>query len=188
VTLHIIYSIVERDCSCYFSDNWNLNASAYLSVELVLNYVKTLVFRGTANGLGFRATSHTGLRARDHYMSSTLIGGKGRTGTVVWSELGLYSNTAWPDTKPRDHGIPNAHNHWFILFSHVWGPPWIEIHWDNIWLKARSHMTSHYTWGSMTPLHDFGGVLGRPFNTFLLGSHNSMVTALGLCVKWSLVM
>jgi hypothetical protein len=27
-----------------------------------------------------RVTSHTRLRARDHYTSSTLIGGKGRTG------------------------------------------------------------------------------------------------------------
>ena len=27
-------------------------------------------------------------------------------------------------------------------------------------------MTSHYTWGSTTTLHDFGGVLGRPLDTF----------------------
>ena len=71
-----------------------------------------------------------------------------------------------PNTKPRDHGTPNAHNRWFILFCHVWGPAWIEIHWNSIWLRARSHMTSHYTWGSVTTLHDFGGVLGWPFNTF----------------------
>jgi hypothetical protein len=25
------------------------------------------------------------------------------------------------NTKPRDHGTPNAHHHWFILFYHVWG-------------------------------------------------------------------
>jgi hypothetical protein len=30
-------------------------------------------------------------------------------------------------------------------------------------------------------LHDFGGVLGRPLDTFFLGSHNFMVTALGVC-------
>ena len=71
-----------------------------------------------------------------------------------------------PNTKPGDHGTPNAHNRWFILFYHVWGPAWIEIHWNSIWLRARSHMTSHYTWGSMTTLHDFGGVLGRPLDTF----------------------
>ena len=71
-----------------------------------------------------------------------------------------------PNTKLRDHGTPNAHNHWFILFYHVWGPAWIEIHWNNIWLKAWSHMTSHYTWGSVTTLHDFGSDLGRPFDAF----------------------
>ena len=68
--------------------------------------------------------------------------------------------------KPRDHGIPNAHNRRFILFYHVWGPTWIKIHWNSIWLRARSHMTSHYTWGSVTTLHDFGSVLGRPLDTF----------------------
>ena len=71
------------------------------------------------------------------------------------------------NTKLGDHGTPNAHNRWFILFYHVWGPAWIEIHWNSIWLRARSHMTSHYTWGSVTTLHDFGGVLGRPLDTFV---------------------
>ena len=40
----------------------------------------------------------------------------------------------------------------------------------------------------MTTLHDVGGVLGRPWDTFLLGSHTLMVTALGSCVKWPLSM
>ena len=70
-----------------------------------------------------------------------------------------------PNTKPGDHGTPNIHNHWFILFYHVWGPSWIEIHWNSIWLRALSHMTSHYSWGSVTPLYDFEGVLGWPFDT-----------------------
>ena len=30
-------------------------------------------------------------------------------------------------------------------------------------------MTSHYTRGSMTTLHDFGGVLGRPLRHFSFG-------------------
>ena len=72
-----------------------------------------------------------------------------------------------PNTKPRDHGTPNAHNHWFILFNHEWGPAWIEIQWNSLRLRARSHMTSHYTRRYMTTLHDFGGVLGRPLDTFL---------------------
>ena len=93
----------------------------------------------------------------------------------------------WLDTKLGDHGTPNAYNRWFILFYHVWGPTWIETHWNSIWLGAQSHMTSHYTWGSVTTLLDFKGVLGWPFGLFLLSSHNFMVMALGLCVKWPLV-
>ena len=77
------------------------------------------------------------------------------------SLLGGRSNT-----KLGDHDIPNAHNYWYILFYHAWGPTWIEIYWNNIWLRARSHMTSHYTWESVTTLHDFGGVLGRPMDIF----------------------
>jgi hypothetical protein len=73
-----------------------------------------------------------------------------------------------PNTKLGNHGTPNTHNRWFILFYHTWGPTWIEIHWNSIWLKARSHMTSYYNWGSMTTLHDFGGVLGQPW-TFSFG-------------------
>ena len=71
-----------------------------------------------------------------------------------------------PNTKPGDHGTRNASNHWFILFYHVWGSAWIEIHWNNIWLRSWSNTASQYIWGSVTTLHDFGGVLGRPLETF----------------------
>ena len=47
-----------------------------------------------------------------------------------------------PNTKPGDRGTPNAHNCWFILVYHVWGPTWVEIHWTSIWLRVRSHMAS----------------------------------------------
>jgi hypothetical protein len=71
-----------------------------------------------------------------------------------------------PSTKPRDHGTPNAHNYWFILFYHVWGPTWIEIYWNGIWLKNQVtygftihlRIRDHTTW--------FEGVLGQPLNTF----------------------
>jgi hypothetical protein len=36
---------------------------------------------------------------------------------------------------------------------------------------------------SLTTLHNVGGVLGRPWDTFLLASQSFMVTALGSCVK-----
>ena len=71
-----------------------------------------------------------------------------------------------PYRKLGDHGTPNVHNRSFILFYHVGGPAWIEIHWNSIWLGARSHMASHYTRGSVTTLHDFGCVMGRPSDAF----------------------
>jgi hypothetical protein len=71
-----------------------------------------------------------------------------------------------PSTKPVDRNTPNAHNRWYTLFHNIWRPAWLKIHWNNIRLRVRSHMTSHYTWGSVTTLHDFGGVLGRPLDTF----------------------
>ena len=64
--------------------------------------------------------------------------------------LGLFSKTTSggrPNINPGDHSSPNARNIWFILFYHVWGPAWIRIHWNCIWLRVRSHMTSHYAWG-----------------------------------------
>ena len=33
-------------------------------------------------------------------------------------------------------------------------------------VEARLHMTLHYTRGPMTTLHNFGGVLGQPLDTF----------------------
>ena len=59
-----------------------------------------------------------------------------------------------------------------------------KIHCNSIRLRAMSHITSHYTWGPVTTLHDVGGELGWPLDTFLLGSQILTVTALGLCV-WS---
>jgi hypothetical protein len=78
---------------------------------------------------------------------------------LLKSLLGGRSNT-----NPEDRGTPNAHNRWFILFYHVWGHARIEFHWNNTRLRARSSMTSHYTWRSVTTLHDFGGVLERPLD------------------------
>ena len=147
-----------------------------------------------------RATSHTILRAHDHYTSSTLIGGKGGAGpsslysmcegpteyvNVRWMQSmhGFLNGIKWimfhdhlgcykkpplggrPNTKPWDHFTSNAHNHWFILFYHVWTHVWTIIHWNSIWLRARSHRTSHYTWRSVTTLHDFGSVIGWPLDT-----------------------
>ena len=72
----------------------------------------------------------------------------------------------------------------WIYLNHTWGPVWIEIHWNSIWLRARSHTTPHYTWEPVTILHKIGGCVGTAFGHFLLDSLNFVVTALGSCVKW----
>jgi hypothetical protein len=88
-----------------------------------------------------------------------------------------------PNTKLGDHGTPNAYNRLFILFYHAWGPAWREIIEIAFGWAPWSHMTSHYNWGSMTTLHDFGGVLGQRLDIFL-SSHNFMVITFCSCVKW----
>jgi hypothetical protein len=44
----------------------------------------------------------------------------------------------------------------------------VKWHLPSPW-RAQSHMMSHYNWGSMTTLHDFGGVFGTAFGHFFLG-------------------
>ena len=88
---------------------------------------------------------------------------------VLHGHLDYFQNSSCggrPNIKPLgDHGTPNTHNCWFILFDHVRGPAWVGIHWSSSSLSARSHMTSHYTWGSVTTLHSFGGGWRRPWDT-----------------------
>ena len=45
-------------------------------------------------------------------------------------------------------------------------PTWIKTHWNNIKLRAWSQMASHYTWGSLTTLHDFEGHWDRLWTLF----------------------
>ena len=88
---------------------------------------------------------------------------------VTWS-LGLFSKTTLEVGLTQNRESITLRMFTIIdsfYFYHVWGPAWIKIHWDSSLLRAHSHMTSHYTWGSVTTLHDFGGVLGRwPLDTF----------------------
>ena len=88
------------------------------------------------------------------------------------------------NTKWGDHGTPNAHNCWFILFYNVWRPAWIEIHRNSICMSTRSHVTSHYAWGPWTHYM----ILEVCWDNLWTLSFNFMVTALGSCVKWPLVL
>ena len=53
-----------------------------------------------------------------------------------------------------------------VYFTMCKDPAWIETHWNRIRLRTWSHMTSCYTWGPVTTLHDVRGVLGGPLDTF----------------------
>ena len=89
-----------------------------------------------------------------------------------------------PNTKLGDHGTPNAHHRWFILFHHVWGSTWIGIHWKQHLVEGS--VTYDFTLHLKTYDHTtwFWRCVGTAFGQFLLGSHYFMVTAFGSCVKW----
>ena len=131
---------------------------------------------GGKDGAGPSSLLHTTLEGPTEYVNARWW---------MWSLHGFLHGIKWimfhdhldyckkpplggrPHTKLGAHGTLDARNLWFILFYHVWGPTRIDIHWNSIWLRTHSHMTSRYTWGPMTTLHDFGGVLGRPLDTFI---------------------
>ena len=103
-------------------------------------------------------------------VKSTWIPTWHRMGHVSWS-LGLVSKNHLLEvslTQTRRSWHSERLKSLIYLIYHVGGPACLEIHWNNIWLRAWSHMASHYTWGSVTTLtlHDFGGVLGWPLDTF----------------------
>ena len=100
------------------------------------------------------------------YMGS-YVASNGPCFMVTWNVFKNHLLEVGRTPDRESVGFWNAHERWSILFYHVWGPAWIDIRWDGIWLRAWSRRTSHYTWGSVTALCDFGGVLGwRPLDTF----------------------
>jgi hypothetical protein len=167
-----------------------------------------------------RTASHTRLRARDHYTSSTLIGGIGGAGPSLrftlrlrdqrrmWLQDGckVYMDSYMATNEScfmvtwtifRNHllvvGLTQNQETMALqmlttvdLFYFIMCEDEHEHKSIEIWLRVKSHLTSHDTWGSVTTLHEFGSVFGTNFGHFLLGSHNVMVTALASCVKWPL--
>ena len=148
------------------------------------------------NHYNLRATSHTRLRARDHYTSSTQshwwkrwTRSKFASSHYAWGTNGVCEckrdvKSTWiptwhwivhiyghldyfqkpplrgrPHTKPGDHGTPNAHDRWFILLYHVWGPAWtksIEIAFD--W--GPNHKWLHTTLEGPRPHYRFWKCVG----------------------------
>ena len=98
-----------------------------------------------------------------------------------------------PNTKLGEHGTLNAHNRWFVLFYHAWGPVWIKFHWNGIWLRAWSRMTSHYTWGSVTNTTWLWRCVWDGLWTLSFGLSQSyghgfwLVCEVALCISWEML-
>ena len=92
---------------------------------------------------------------------------------VQQPSLGGRSNT-----KPGDEGTPNGPKP--LIYS-ILSCVRTRVHWNSMWLRIRSHMTSHCTRGSMTTLHDVGGVLGRHLTIFFR-AHTILWSQLLPCV------
>ena len=92
---------------------------------------------------------------------------KGLCFMVTWTISKKPPVGGRPNTKNREIMALQTLTTILILFYRVWGPAWIEIHWNSIWLRPKSYMTSHYFEDPWHTLHDFGDVLGQPLDTFL---------------------
>jgi hypothetical protein len=114
----------------------------------------------------------------DSYMAST-----GLCFMVTWivfinhlSEIGLTHNQ---ETRPWHSACSQP---FFYFIVSCVKTAWIDIHWNSISLSPitydftlHSKIRDRTTW--------FWRCVGTTFGHFLLGSHNSMVTVLGSCVK-----
>ena len=152
-----------------------VRATSYTWLRAHAHYDSSTLVGGEGGAGGPSSLFHTTLRDQlqgmwirdgckfyvDFYMAST-----GSCCMVTWTIFTKPPLGGRPNTTTGDHGPLNAHNRWSILYYHVRGPALIEIRWNSIWLRVQSHMASHYTWGSVTTLRDFGGVSGRHLVTF----------------------
>ena len=116
--------------------------------------------------LVLRPTWHTRQRAHDHYTSNTVIGGKDGDGCKVYMNFCMTLKwscliVTWILFKNRLLEVGITQNketmalRMFTTVDLVYFIMCKDMHkyttnnWINFWLRARSHMTSHYTWGSM---------------------------------------
>ena len=76
--------------------------------------------------------------------------------TTSWRQVQHKTKRPWYSERSQS----------LILFYHAWGPEWIEIHWNIKLVEGPITLASHYTWGSVTIVHDVGGLMGRPLDTF----------------------
>ena len=114
----------------------------------------------------------------DSYMASN-----GSCFMVTWTIFKNHLLEVGPTQNWETMALSTLTTIGVFYFYHVWGPVWIEIHWNTFgWGPVTYDFTlhlrvrDHATW--------FWRCLGTAFGHSLLDSHNFMVMALGSCAKW----
>ena len=100
-------------------------------------------------------------------------------GIPTWRQMDHVSWSLWLFLKTTSWEVGLTQNHWettmslrinkttsFFNYIMCKDPAWSEIHWKLAFGREPGHIWLHTTLeGSWSTLHDFGGVLERPFDT-----------------------
>jgi hypothetical protein len=121
----------------------------------------------------------------DPYMASN-----GSCFVVTWTIFKNLLLEVGRTQKWETMAFQNVINRWFIIILIMCeDPAWIENHQKSIWLRAWTHMASHYTWGLVTTLHGFGSswdsLLNASFELSQFHGHNSWFVC-GRALRWGL--
>ena len=172
------YNIIYGNCSSLISDFTSLWPKGKGPRLRARDQCTSNTLIGGKGKAGASSLLHTTLEGAMEWVCECKMHGKStwismwhRMDEVAWS-LDRFQKTSLggrSNTKLGDHGSPNVPNHYlFLLVYHGGGPAWTKIHRNSICLRAQSRMNLDGTWGSVTSLHDFGGVLIGPW-TLLFG-------------------
>ena len=99
------------------------------------------------------------------YMDSYMVL-NGSCFMVIWIVIKIHLLEVNPTQNQETMALRMFATVGLIYFIMCEGRAWMKIYWNSIWLRARIHVISHYTWGSVTIVDDFGDDSGRPLDTF----------------------
>jgi hypothetical protein len=119
---------------CYFpissNNGYDLRATSHTKLRACDHCTSSVVI-GRKGGAG-PSSLHTMLEGPMEYVNARWM--QKSTWSLEWHQmnhvswpLGLFQKPplgSRPNTRPGDHGTPNAHTCWFILFYHAW---WLRM-------------------------------------------------------------
>jgi hypothetical protein len=156
---------------------------------VVITLSSTLIGGDGGDGQSKFASSHCALRdRRSVWMRDGCESLRGFLHGIKWTVL--HGHVDYFFKQPSLRGRPNTRTNkpWHSeqsqpLVYHAWGPTCLNR--NSLDQHLVESPITHYTWGSVTTLHDFGGVLGWPLDTsFFWALTIPRSRALGSCVKW----